>query len=217
MFDCSLFFSEMRKECIEDSMKTVKYPCIYRKDGCQFEDSFSKIERHNETCSFMVVNCFWNNCLWTGILSDMKNHLKYHTVIKTGCKQLFVNNSCFSVFYNDSFYSFRVILTHKTAKFYVIYHGEPDENKIEIHIGAKSSFKYPIKIIKIIPSLKNSKDRSINFNNAECIVVNFEFVKEFFPTDKRGLISELHYVIYVSELGDNIRSCSNPLDIPRIE
>ncbi|XP_045482044.1 putative E3 ubiquitin-protein ligase SINAT1 isoform X2 [Harmonia axyridis] len=45
---------ELRNEDIERSVEAVKYPCTFKKDGCQFEDIYTKIKTHNETCCFMV-------------------------------------------------------------------------------------------------------------------------------------------------------------------
>ncbi|XP_045482038.1 uncharacterized protein LOC123686095 isoform X1 [Harmonia axyridis] len=189
---------ELRNEDIERSVEAVKYPCTFKKDGCQFEDIYTKIKTHNETCCFMVISCFWKNCYWIGPLRDMKLHLKLHSEMNVGHNEPFVNNSCYTIFHEDSFYLLKILLTQKYVEFFVIYHGEPNKYLFEINIGTKFSNRYPIKLRKVIPPLKSPKIHGFNSHNAEVFLVDFEFVEQFIAVEREKIYDEVQYMIQIS-------------------
>ncbi|XP_044758631.1 putative E3 ubiquitin-protein ligase SINAT1 [Coccinella septempunctata] len=200
---------------VELAIQTVKYPCIYKNDGCDFEDSYTKIKNHNETCSFMVISCFWQNCYWTGRLLDMKDHLKSHSTMKIGSHESLVNNSCFTVFVDDNFYIVKIILAKKCAQFFVVYHGEAEKYRFEINMGAKFTTNYPITLMKVIPLLKKPKTHGFSPEISEVFTVDFDFIEQFIFIDKERIYNEVQYMINVSEIEKQANFSSSPEKIAK--
>ena len=70
----------------------MKYPCIYRIDGCSEIYSFDLIYEHQQKCQYGPQLCPVNKlnigpCTWIGTCSSIKSHLKQaHTDI---CKDYY--------------------------------------------------------------------------------------------------------------------------------
>jgi len=79
--NCGHQFLNTRNVALEKLATEAKYPCVYRKYGCRKIYSFYGIFKHQEKCKYISKPCPINelnigHCIWTGIKSSMRSHLK---------------------------------------------------------------------------------------------------------------------------------------------
>jgi hypothetical protein len=64
---------------LENIARRLKYPCVYRKNGCLELFSIEQIAEHQAGCVYGKIKCpfhLFNDCSWSGLKNDLKEHAK---------------------------------------------------------------------------------------------------------------------------------------------
>jgi len=77
---CRKQFLSTRNVALEKLARDVKYPCPYRKYGCEEFLVHDKFREHQNKCHYLPQTCPASKlsneqCSWTGIFNDIKKHL----------------------------------------------------------------------------------------------------------------------------------------------
>ncbi|KAK9892523.1 hypothetical protein WA026_020508 [Henosepilachna vigintioctopunctata] len=177
---CSCFYfndKEKRDLKLEKLVHTIKYQCIYHCNGCQFKDFYPEIETHIGICNFIIKRCCWKNCLWSGVLFNMKNHLIIdHPILKANQIETFKNNWTYTFLLKENYFLIKTLFDGNTVKFFVFYYGEPDKYIFEIHLGTKTEIF--VKIRRVIKHMIN-KTSFFDFKNSDIFIVELNFIAQY--------------------------------------
>ena len=77
--NCRLQFN-IRNISLENKLRDILHPCIYRKSGCKEVGFQGHISQHQSECPYGSHNCPFaktanENCKWEGPIADVKSHI----------------------------------------------------------------------------------------------------------------------------------------------
>jgi E3 ubiquitin-protein ligase SIAH1 len=80
---CRQPFLSVRNKALENLSQLAKFPCPYKSYGCELVFAQEEVTEHQILCPFRSYDCPLSKaegimCLWSGILPDMKEHIKAH-------------------------------------------------------------------------------------------------------------------------------------------
>ena len=76
---CRSKFSKIRNVVLENIVKSQKYPCANRQNGCLEFFSIEHIAKHHAGCVYGKIKCplhLLKTCSWNGLKNDLKGHAK---------------------------------------------------------------------------------------------------------------------------------------------
>jgi E3 ubiquitin-protein ligase SIAH1 len=89
--ECQQPYLKGNNQTLENVVREVSFPCVYKADGCEETFSIHLMQEHEENCPYRPYNCpvilaGRIRCAWKGSLLEMERHVlsKHGTVVWRG-------------------------------------------------------------------------------------------------------------------------------------
>lgn len=110
---CRAGFGNTRNYALEALSNGVRFPCIYRDQGCHTILPVAEITKHEAECALRPYNCPFaeaNRCTWEGTHSTITTHLKSHHSDKA--KFTNYNKMCVGFSFETNFSDLYCMIAH---------------------------------------------------------------------------------------------------------
>jgi len=198
---CRAEFSEIRNVALENIVRSQKYPCANRQNGCLDLFSIEHVAKHHAVCEYRKIKCpiyLLKKCSWNGLKSNLKGHaqaahpsrvLERPSFLSYSFADAMLFLSCFGEFFtyrkqikNGIFYcAVQLIGTSSEASKY----------KSEFTLHAANGIE---QISKTFLVQGYSEDFEAIFNSGKCLKLHEETVEQFVEGDKIKLTVTLSTV-----------------------